>query len=105
MLDLGSAAVVGLVVLGLVALARSLIYGTNQDRVIAGVSLVVGIGAVLLVGASDFAHEQVLLDRPLDTLNGWSQVLLGVLVGGVASAGWQGVKAIRNVGENDNTVP
>jgi hypothetical protein len=99
-MDLGSAAILGAVVVGLVALARSLIFGVNRDRIIAGTCLAIGIGATWLVGASDFASEQVVLDKPLDQLNFWSQMLVGVLVAGVASAGWQGYKAIANVGEN-----
>lgn len=105
-MDLGSAVVVGLVLTGLVALARSLIEGpTNKDRLTVVVCLALGIGTVLLVGASDFASEQVLLDKPLDTLNVWSQILLGVLLAGVASTLWQAVKAVSNVGENQPKTP
>jgi hypothetical protein len=99
-MDLSSAVIVGLVVIGLVALARSLIYGTMQDRVVAVVCLVLGVGTVWLVGASDFASEQVILNKPLDSMNFWSQLLVGILVGGIASAGWQGYKSVRNVGQN-----
>lgn len=97
-MDIGSAVVLGLVIMGLVTLARSLIYGSKQDRVIAITCLVLGIVAVLLVGASDFAHENVVLDRPLDTLNFWSQLVVGLLLGGVASAAWTGVKAVSRIG-------
>lgn len=99
-MDVGSAAVLGAVVLGLVSLARSLILGTNQDRVVAVVALVVSVVAVILVAASDFAGEQIVLDRPLSSLNGASQLVVALLLAGVASAGWQGLKAVSNIGEN-----
>jgi hypothetical protein len=101
MFDLGSAIVLGLVLVGLTSLAHTLVTGTKQQRLTAAICLVVSIVAVLLVGASDFAHEQVLLEHPLDQLNIWSQLLIAVLAAGVASATWEiGSKAVSNIGQN-----
>lgn len=102
MFDIASAVILGLVVVGLVSQVRSLIYGTKDDRIAVVACLVIAVVAVLVVAASDFGHEQVVLDRPLDSLNIWSQLVVALLVAGVASAAWQGVKAVRNIGANDN---
>jgi hypothetical protein len=90
--------VLGLVLLGLVALAKTLLDGPNRDRLIVLICFVVALIAVLLVAASDFAHENVVLDRPLDSLNFWSQMVIVILATGLASAGWQGIKAVSRVG-------
>lgn len=100
MFDLASAVVLGLVVLGLVSLVHSLILGTNADRVKVVVCLAVSVVAVVLVAASDFAHEQVVLDRPLDSLNFASQLVVSLLIAGIASAAWQGYQTVKNVGQN-----
>jgi drug/metabolite transporter (DMT)-like permease len=102
-MDIGSAVVLGLVIAGLVALARTLVEGTNPERITVLICLVIGIAAVLLVGASDFADTQIVLDKPLSELNFWSQILVGILAAGLASLTWQGVKAIRNIGDNQGT--
>lgn len=98
MFDIGNAVVIGLVLAGLVALAKSLIYGTMQDRVIAVACLVVSFITVVLVAASDFAGEQVLLEHKLSSLNFASQLVIVLLLAGVASGTWQGFKALSHVG-------
>lgn len=103
--DLSGAVVLGLVVVGLVSWARTMIEGPNKSRLISGVCLVVGVVAVLLVGASDWSHEQVVLNKSLDSLNFWSQLLLGVLVGGFASGSWETLRAVKNIGDNQSEVP
>lgn len=100
MFDIGSAVVLGLVLMGLVALAKTLIDGPGRDRIIVLVCFVVAFIAVMLVAASDFAHEQVVLDRTLDSLNFWSQLVIVVLLTGLASAAWQGIKAVSRVGSS-----
>jgi fructose-specific phosphotransferase system IIC component len=66
-------------------------------------ALAIGVGVVLLVGASDFAASQEFMGKTLDTLNGQSQAIAGLLVG-AASVGLDTTfKTIRNVGENDTT--
>ena len=101
MLDLGSAIILGLVVTGLVKLARDFAFGDTRTRITVGICLVVSVAAVLLVAASDFASEQVVLDRPLDSLNTASQLVVALLLAGFASVAWQTLGAVRNVGENE----
>lgn len=105
MFDIGSAVVLGLVLTGLVVLARSLIYGTTTDRVVALVCLAVSVVAVQLVAASDFASEQVVLDRALNSMNFWSQLVVALLLSGIAATVWQGIKAVRNIGQNQDAPP
>ncbi len=102
-LDLGQAVVLGLVLIGLAQLALSLIKGPNDKRIVAGVSLVISIIAVQLVAASDFASEQIVLDRPLNSMNFASQLVVSLLAAGIASGVWQiGAKAVSNIGQNQD---
>lgn len=97
--NLGSAIVLGLVIMGLVSMVHTLVYGPNSDRVKVGACLGVSFLAVVLVAASDFAHQQIILDRPLDSMNFWSQMVIVFLAAGIASGVWQvGPKAISNIG-------
>jgi cell division protein FtsW (lipid II flippase) len=88
------------VLLGLVSLAKSLAFGTNRDRIVAGLTIVIAVVAVLLVAASDFGHTQVVLDVPLDSMNFWSQLVVAVILAGLGSGVWQGLAAVKNVGQN-----
>ncbi len=105
MFDIGSAVVLGLVLTGLVVLVRSLIYGTNSDRIMVLSCLAVAVVAVQLVAASDFAGEQVVLDRALNSMNFASQLVVSLLLAGIAATAWQGLKAVRNIGENQDAPP
>lgn len=100
MLDLSSAVVLVGVIVGLVSLTRSAVFGTAKDRLTVGLVLVISIVAVLLVAASDFASEQVVINRPLDSLSFLSQIVVAILLAGGGSALWEGLKAVKNVGEN-----
>lgn len=98
MFDLTNAVILGLVLVGLIAIARTLLFGTNRERVIVVACVIVSFITVMLVAASDFAHEQVVLNRPLDSMNFGSQLVIVVLLVGLASALWQGYKALSHVG-------
>jgi uncharacterized membrane protein len=100
MFDIGSAVILGLVLMGLIDVARTLVEGPNKSRIQVAVVIVVCAVTVLLVAASDFAHEQVVLNRPLDSLNFASQMVIVVLLIGLASAAWKGIKAVSNIGQN-----
>lgn len=102
MFDLTSAVVLGLVVMGLIALAKTLVDGPNRDRLIVGVCFIISFIAVQLIAASDFAEESVVLKRPLNSMNFWSQLVVILLVTGLATGIWKGVKAVTNIGENVN---
>jgi hypothetical protein len=105
MFDLSSALVLGLTLTGLVALARSIALGTNTQRIVAITCLVVGIAAVLLVSASNFSSDEVVLNRSLDSLNFWSQLVVGILLAGIAAGIWEGYTAVKNVGHNYTQPP
>lgn len=100
MFDIGSAIVLGLVLTGLVTLVHSVVVGDNAERLKVAICVVVSVVTVLLVAASDFAKDQVVLDRPLASLNFASQLVVALLLAGIASGIWQGLKAVSNVGEN-----
>lgn len=104
MFDLSSAVVVGLVLTGLVSLVRTLVQGPNPRRITAGLCFVVSLATIMLVAASDFAHDQMLLNYPLDTLNLASQVVVAILAAGLASAVWEGFSAAKNIGQNQPSV-
>jgi hypothetical protein len=98
--DLGNAIVLGLLVAGLVSLVKTLVEGDHKARVTVLACLGVSIVAVFLAAASDFSHEQVLLNTPLDEMNVWSQLIVAVLLAGLASGIWQGFQAVKNIGYN-----
>lgn len=100
MFDISSAVILGLVVLGLIAIAKTLYEGSARDRIIVAICFLVSLVTVVLVAASDFASEQVVLDRPLSTLNFGSQLVVVILLTGTASAAYEGLKAVKNIGEN-----
>ena len=100
MFDFGNAAVLGLVLVGLVSLAKSLVYGTTESRIVALTCLLIAFVGVQLVAASDFARQQVLLDVPLNAMNFWSQLVVALLASGIASGIWQGYIAVKNIGQS-----
>lgn len=97
---LAGAVVLGLLVTGLVKLANDLIEGDAKTRRRAGVCIGIGQLGTQLVAHSDFAAGEKVLGRTLDTMNLGSQVVVGVLVAGLAVAAWLALDALRNVGEN-----
>lgn len=100
MFDLSSAVVVGLVLTGLVSLVRTIVQGPNPRRITAATCFLVSLATIILVSASDFAHDQVILKQPLDRLNVASQIVVAILAAGIASAVWEGYTAAKNIGEN-----
>lgn len=104
MFELGSALVLGLVVVGLISLAKAIVDGPNRTRVIVLICLVISFVTVVLVAASDFAHEQVILKRTLDSMNFASQMIVVVLLTGLAAGIWEGFTTIKNIGHNQPDV-
>lgn len=59
---------------------------------------------VTAVGAhSDWASTLNINGHTLDTLNGWSQVLVGFVIASTAGVGWDSIKALDNT--NSSIVP
>lgn len=63
-------------------------------------AVLIGVGAVFLLGESDFAKDQEFMGRTLDMLNDYSKIVAGVLVGAAAVGLDTTFKTIRQVGEN-----
>lgn len=103
--QLASAVVLGLVVLGLVSEAKKLIYGTKHEKVVVVLAFVISTIAVFLVGASVWAHKQVLLGEHLDTLDVASKFVVVVVVWGIAGVSWEGLGALKNIGQNQPQYP
>lgn len=97
-MDFGQASLLALLIFVAVAAVDQIV--TLPSAVKIPLAFALGILVVVLVAASDFGHEQVVMDRPLDSLNGASQVVVGLLLGAFATGIDQGLKAIRNVGQN-----
>jgi uncharacterized membrane protein AbrB (regulator of aidB expression) len=102
-MDLSQAVLPGILVFAIIAAITQATGGRLPSSVKVPLAFVLGIAAVVAVAASDFGHTQVVADKALDTLNGASQVIVGLLVGSVAVGIDVAQKAVRNIGQNDNT--
>jgi len=69
----------------------------GQPRTV-GLVAVVSVGMTFLVGASVWAHEQVVGGHPLDRLDVASKLVVAVFVAGAAAGLDRGVKALADVG-------
>lgn len=65
------------------------------------VALAIGVGAVFLIAETVWAHEQVIGDKALDALDTASKIVVGIMAGLGATVFHVGVKAVRNIGENE----
>ncbi len=61
----------------------------------------IGVGVALLLAQTDFAASQKFFNSDLAHMNGWSQVVVGVVLGFGAVGLDTTFKTIRNVGQND----
>lgn len=110
-MNLGEATFLVAVITGMVTLARSFVFGTSRERVVGGIVLAIAIGSVFLVSASDWAHEQIVVGKPLDEVSVASRFCIAFVLAGGASTLWQVLGAVRNIGENQpaggtaNTAP
>lgn len=99
-MDLANAALLIATVIGLVSLARTVKDGTNADRINVGIVIVMAVGAVFLVGATAWAHTQVIGDVAMDNMSIADKILVAVFAAGTASTGWEILKTGRNFGQN-----
>jgi hypothetical protein len=99
-MDLSNALLPGILVFALIAGISQAVGDKLSSAVKVPLAFALGVLAVVAVAASDFGHTQIVADKPLDTLNLVSQVLVGVLVGAASVAIDQGFKAVRNIGQN-----
>lgn len=59
--------------------------GTLPPVVVQAVAFAIGIGAVFLVGASVWAHSEVIAKVPLSDMNTASKLVAGLLIGAGAT--------------------
>lgn len=97
-MDFGQAAILTFVFLGLVSEAKSLIWGTNKERLTVAMVNVVAVITVFLVATSAWADSQIIGDKNLGALGWSSELLVALVLGGSASGLWQALTAIKNVG-------
>jgi uncharacterized membrane protein AbrB (regulator of aidB expression) len=90
----------GFLVFAIIAGITSATKGALPSAVKVPLAFLLGIAAVVLVAASDFGHSQIVADKPLDVLNGASQVIVGIAVGATAVVLNEVKGAIRNIGQN-----
>jgi hypothetical protein len=84
---------------------NTLVNGPWASRKVAIIAIVVAVVGVQLVAASDFAETEIVLDRALNSMNFWSQLVISLLAAGIGSGVWQiGSKAVSNIGQNHDTV-
>lgn len=102
-MDFQNAAMLVAALAGLTQLAKTAWKGTNEQRITVGIVCGLSLGAVLLLRASVWAHEQVVGGHPLDALNFGSCLVVALFLAGTASALWEGYTTIRSVGSNTPT--
>lgn len=92
----------------LAAIVFALVEGTKRvfpdlsPRATAAVGLVIGQAAVFLVAYSDWAKDTEVGGKTLDNVNIAALIAVGLLAWGLAVAGFEGLKAIKNIGANQD---
>lgn len=104
-MDFANAALLVAMVFGLAAQAKKLIYGTNPERVVIGAVYGVALVSVFLLRQSVWAKEQVVGGHALAGLDVWSCLVIVVFISAVASAGWEALGAVKNIGTNQPRPP
>lgn len=97
-MNLANAALLIAAVLGLAAQARTLKDGTNSDRATVAIVDVVALLAVFLVGATSWAHTQVIGNVEMAHMSVADKVLVALFAAGAASAAWETLGAVKNIG-------
>ena len=99
-MDLSQAILPGILVFAIVAGITQATGGNLHSAVKVPLAFLLGIAAVMAVAHSDFGDKQVVAEHALNTLNGASQVIVGILVGATAVGFDTLQKAVRNIGDN-----
>jgi len=97
-MDFGQAAILTFVFLGLVSEAKSLVWGTNKERITIAILNVVAVATVFLVATSAWADTQIIGGKNLGALGWSSELLVAIILGGAASGLWQGFDAVKEIG-------
>ena len=99
-MDLSQALLPGVLVFAIIAAIDQATGQTLKSALKVPLAFILGIAFVFAVSLSDFGHEQLVQDKPLDVLNGWSLLIVGLLVGAVAVGIDQTIKVGKNIGQN-----
>jgi len=104
-MDLSNAALLIASVYGITELLKALLPGAwvKNSRIVMALVVAVSFAATFLVGATTWAHEQVIGGKPLDLLSTADKILVAVFVAGAAAFTQRGVKAVMNIGQNQTT--
>jgi malonyl CoA-acyl carrier protein transacylase len=97
-MDFGQAAILTFVFLGLISEAKSLVWGTNKERITVGLVNVVAVITVFLVATSAWADSQIIGDKNLGALGWSSELLVAIVLAGSASGLWQALSTVKNIG-------
>lgn len=103
-MDLANAALLIAAILGLSSFVKSLAFGTMKDRIVVGCVLVVGFATTFLVGATSWAHEQVIGKVEMAHMSVADKTLVALFAAGAASAAWETLGALKNIGQNQPKV-
>lgn len=103
-MDFGSALLLASMPFLLTELAAQ-VFTTMQGRVKVALAIVFAQAATWCVANSDWGSKQVVSGIRLDQMNGFSLVLVGIALAGLAVLGKQGLKAVANVGQNRSATP
>lgn len=103
-MDFGKAALLMALVFVVIAYLKLLVPNTDP-RIVQTLVFLGGIASVFLMGATVWAHTQVIGDHALDTLNTGSKIVAGLFVGAGSTVGAKIIDAVRNIGQNQGPDP
>lgn len=99
-MNVANAALLIAAVLGISSLVKSAVFGTMKDRVVVGCVTGVGLASTFLVGATSWAHEQVIGNVEMAHMSVADKVLVALFAAGAAAAAWETLTAFKNMGQN-----
>lgn len=112
-MDFGQAAQLAFLVYGAVEVTKKVMPAswaeTMRERVTILTAFVYGIGGAFLIAESAWGNEQLVGGKPLDTLNAYSLVVVGIglalLAAGFHKVLGKAVTAVSNIGQNVTALP
>jgi hypothetical protein len=102
-MDFGQAALLVFVLLGVIAEVKSLVWGSNKERITIAIVNASAIAVVFLVAETKWGDTQIIGGQNLGLLDWASKLLIAIVLGGGASGLWQGFDTLKNVGQNQLT--
>jgi hypothetical protein len=105
-MDFSNAAILIAAVFGAVELLKALVPQVSLSSRLTVLSvLVLSVGATFLLGATVWAHQQVIGGHALDTLGVADKFVVGLFLAGTAAATDKAVHMVRNIGQNEVQKP